>query len=142
MGCLNSAQAIAPSDPRVHEREMEFLHDVRPVLASLPPKVAEVLKSELSSLGASTDLNKTNEAYLSQHKESPSHVLAAVRVQRMLGGDQVKCEKHLLAIPAMKGTTLEEACEALDTLKSWRSGEAEAFKKTAGKRWPEASRFC
>jgi hypothetical protein len=120
---------------------MEFLHTVRPDLASLPALAADVLRSELPSVGETTDLADANETCLAENKDSPSHVLAAARVERMLGGDKANCEKRLLAIPGMTGTTLKEACAALDTLKSWRSGHLDAFKKEAGRKWPEASIF-
>ncbi|CAI4211974.1 unnamed protein product [Parascedosporium putredinis] len=141
--CLNSAIALDQSNPKVHERIVEFRHVVKPELATLPAKVAEVIKSSYPAIEEAADLAKVNGEFLAGNKGSPAHILSGVRTQKVLGSaDKAACEKQLLDLVKMDATTPDIAEEALETLKAWKSGEATAFKKAAAAKWPQVSRFA
>jgi peptide alpha-N-acetyltransferase len=110
-------------------------------LASLPAKVSEVIKAEFTAIDASTDLKKYNADFLEKHKDSASHVVSAVKIQKLLGEDVKKCEKDLKDLLRLKSADWEPAAEALGLLFQWRSSEAEAFKEAAHKTWPEVTLF-
>lgn len=144
MQCLNSAIALSPSDPEVHERTIQFRHTVAPLLASLPDATSEILQSEFPSLTSSSvsDLHAFNDAFLKAHADSPRHVHAGLSARRLLGGDQLEaCEKELAAVVRMEALELEDAVRVLQTLKGWDSSEASGFAEAARGRWPEASQF-
>ena len=145
MQCLNSAIALEPTNPRVHERNVQFRHVVSPELASLPETTSSVLKSEFPPLGESGDLgslNKFNDEFLERNKGSPAHVHVAIRARRMLGGDKSACEAELVKLAGDEGLELEDAREVLRTLEEWGSEQVGAFKEKARARWPEASGFA
>ncbi|KAI1130058.1 tetratricopeptide [Nemania abortiva] len=141
LGCLNAALAIDAANPVVHEQAVRFHQEVNSKLSSLPPKVAEVIKSEFTALEASTDLKKYNAEFLEKHKDSAAHVVSAVKIQKLLGEDQKTCEKGLFGVLSLKSADWEPAAEALGLLLQWRSSEAEAFKKAAQEAWPEVTLF-
>lgn len=110
-------------------------------MASLPAKVAEVIKAEFTVLEASTDLKKYNADFLEKHKDSPAHVVSGVKIQKLLGEDQKTCEKALFDILTLDAADWEPAAEALGLLFQWRSGDGEAFRKAAQEKWPEVTLF-
>lgn len=138
--CLQAALAIDAGAPKVHEQTIAF-RSLLNTASELPPKVAEVLKAEFQAIAPSADLNKLNEEYLAKHKSSPLHVLSAIRTRRSLGADQPQCEKELTGILNMPEARFEDALEVSETLKSWRSGQAGAFRNSAKGRWPEVTRL-
>ena len=142
MQCLNSAIALEATNPKVHERTVQFQHAVAPELGSLPATTAEVLKSEFPALKEGGDLNEFNDEFVAANKASPRHWHAGIRARRMLGGDKAECEERLVKLAGMEGLELEDALEVLGTLREWKSGRADAFKEVARKRWPEASGFA
>lgn len=111
-------------------------------LASLPPKVQEVIKSEFTTLDASTDLKKYNAEFESKHKDSASHVISAIKAKKLLGEDSSKVEKELTGVLSIKDAQFEQAVEVLDLLRSWRSKEVDGFKKKAADKWPEVTAFA
>ncbi|KAI1171594.1 tetratricopeptide [Nemania sp. FL0916] len=139
--CLNAALAIDAASPVAHEQAVRFHREITPKLASLPPKVAEVIKSEFTAIDASADLKKYNADFLAKHKDSAPHVVSAVKIQKLLGEDQKTCERALFDILKLKSDDWEPAAEALGLLFQWRSSEAEAFKKAAEQSWPEVTLF-
>ncbi|KAF2964432.1 hypothetical protein GQX73_g9157 [Xylaria multiplex] len=139
--CLNAALAIDPANPVVHEQTVRFRQEINLKLASLPAKVAEVIKTEFTAIDASTDLKKYNADFLKKHKESAAHVVSAVKIRKLLGEDQKACEKALFDVLSLKTEDWEPAAEAHGLLLQWRSGEAEAFRKAAGETWPEVTAF-
>ncbi|KAI1735409.1 tetratricopeptide [Xylaria scruposa] len=139
--CLNAALAIDATNPVVHEQAVRFRQELSSKLASLPTKVAEVINTEFTAIPSSTDLKKYNTEFLNQHKDSASHVVSAVKIQKLLGEDQKTCEKALFGILKLKNDDWEPAAEALGLLFQWRSSEAEAFKKAAEDTWPEVTLF-
>lgn len=142
MQCLNSAIALEPTNPKVHERTVQFRHVVNPELASLASTTADVLKSEFSALAEGGDLQKFNDKFLEENKGSPAHVHAGIRARRMLGGDKGKCEDALVGLVEEEGLELGEAWAVKRTLEEWGSGRVGEFKEGARKRWPEASGFA
>lgn len=141
MQCLNSALALEASNPKVHERSVQFRQVVSPELASLPETTAQVLKSEFAPLAEGGDLQKVNDEYLETNKGSARCVHSGIRVRRMLGGDRAGCEGELVKLAGMEGLELGDALEVLGTLKEWGSAQVGAFKEGAKARWPEASGF-
>ncbi|KAI0159832.1 tetratricopeptide [Xylariaceae sp. FL1272] len=140
--CVNAAIAIDPASPTVHEQKIRLRQALDAKLGSLPVKVADVVKSDFTAIEPSTDLKKCNADFLQKHKDSASHVVAAVKVQRILGEDLKKCEQDLAGILKIKTDDWEPAAEALGLLAQWRSEEAETFKKAAHETWPEVSLFA
>jgi peptide alpha-N-acetyltransferase len=128
--------------PKVHERIVEFQYVIGHSLSSLSTKVAQLIKADFKAIPANTDLKKYNDEFRDKNKSSAKHALSSIRCQKVLGEDRGKCEKDLTGLLQMKEASLEVAFEALETLKSWRSGEVEAFKKAAREKWPEVTRFA
>lgn len=139
--CLNNALTIDAANPVVHEQAVRFHQEVNAKMASLPAKVAEVIKAEFTVLEASTDLKKYNADFLEKHKDSPAHVVSGVKIQKLLGEDQKTCEKALFDILTLDAADWEPAAEALGLLFQWRSGDGEAFRKAAQEKWPEVTLF-
>ncbi|KAJ9143016.1 NMDA receptor-regulated protein 1 [Pleurostoma richardsiae] len=140
--CLNAALALDPEQPTAHEQAVSFRLVLDRNVDTLPPKVAEVLMSELVTVPSSLLLKSFNEDFKTRHAESVQHVLAAIRVQDKLGDDQDGLSKELLGLLQISGITLDDAADVLKTLVAWRSAEAELFKKGAKEKWPEASIFA
>ncbi|KAI0398965.1 tetratricopeptide [Xylaria palmicola] len=141
LSCLNAALAIDATSPVVHELAVRFHLEMSSKLASLPPKVVEVIKTEFTAIDASTDLKKYNIDFLDKHKNSAPHVVSAVKIQKLLGEDLKTCENGLFEILKLKSDNWEPAAEALGLLFQWRSSEAAAFKTAAEKTWPEVTLF-
>ncbi|KAI1161133.1 tetratricopeptide [Nemania serpens] len=139
--CLNAALVIDAANPVVHEQAVRFRQEVNSKLASLPAKVAEVIKTEFTAIGASTDLKKYNAEFLAKHKDSAPHVVSAIKIQKLLGEDLKTCEKALFDVLKLDSADWEPAAESLGLLFQWRSSEAEAFKKAAEETWPEVTLF-
>jgi hypothetical protein len=140
--CLNSAQSLAKDHPRLHEQTIHFRHVINPVLASLHPKVQEVIKADFTAIEAAADLKKMNDEFRKQHAQSPDHVLSAIRTAKLLGNDQAKCEKELIDMLQLKEMTFTQASAVLDTLRRWGGGGAAAFEKAAHEKWPEVTLFA
>jgi hypothetical protein len=134
--------ALDAAHPQVHEQLVQFRHVLNSKLASLPPKVQDVIKSNFTSLEASTDLKKYNADFEAKHKDSPLHVISAIKTKQLLGEDQGKVEKALSDVLAIKGIEFEHAVEILALLRGWRSKEVDGFKKKAAEKWPEVNVFA
>ncbi|OTA99846.1 hypothetical protein M426DRAFT_324834 [Hypoxylon sp. CI-4A] len=139
--CLNAALAIDPEHPTVHEQVVRFRQALNSKLDSLPPKVAEVLKSGFTTIDASTDLKKYNADFKAKHQDSASHVIFAIKTERLLGEDKKKAEKDLAEVINLKSIDHEQAIETLALLRQWRSSEVDTFKTAAHKKWPEVTAF-
>lgn len=139
--CLNAATILDPDSPKVHEQTVA-LRDALNKATDLPDKVTEVIKAEFKTLDASTNLVKYNDEFLAKNKESPCHVLAAIRTKRVLGGDKSECDKEIKAVLDLPIADFQDAIHALDTLKRWNSPEVEAFKKAALAKWPDVTRLA
>lgn len=140
--CLKAALSIDPEHPKVHEHVVAFRQALDKDLTSLPSKVIEVLKSEFTAVAAGTDLKQFDREFREKHNESARHILASIRVQEKLGSDRATLAKELISLLQLQGVTLEDGTEILETLRSWRAGELDAFKTAAKGKWPEASAFA
>ncbi|GKT99175.1 acetyltransferase [Fusarium langsethiae] len=138
--CLTAASALDPKSPRVHEHTVAFAQLLKTV-TDIEPKVLEVLKAEFNAVDASTNLAKFNDEFLAANKDSPRHVLSAVKVQKLLGQDKTKSEAGVAGILDIPGATYEDAIEGLEVLKSWRSSQ-ESYKKAAQQKFPNVTRLA
>lgn len=107
----------------------------------IPPKVLEALKAEFNAIEPSTDLVEYNEKFLAANKDSPRHVISGIKTQKILGQDKAKSEEALLKVLEIPSVEFEDAIEALETLKSWRSSQVNAFKQAAQAKWPQVTRL-
>ena len=138
---LKAAAAIDPESPRLHSQTVALRHALNQE-KELPAKVQEVLKEEFDLIEPSTDLKKYNQDFQAKHKASPRHVLAAIRVKRVLGEDRSKCDKEVTSLLDNSSIDFTIAIEALETLKRWKSPEEAEFKKAAQAKWPEVTRLA
>lgn len=107
----------------------------------IEPKVLEVLKAEFNAVDPSADLVKYNDEFLAANKESPRHVLSAIKVQKLLGQDKAKSEEAVANILDIPGVTYEDAIEGLEVLRSWKSPQ-ESYKKAAQQKFPNVTRLA
>ncbi|KAJ4385438.1 hypothetical protein N0V93_009866 [Gnomoniopsis smithogilvyi] len=140
--CLKAALGLDAENPKVHEQAIRLRQALTAELETLPPKTAEVIKTAFTEVPASADLAKINEEFREKHKTSPQHVLSSIRVQEKLGEDRSKVSKDVVDLLKMENIQLEDASDAQALLKSWKSGELDAFKKAAAQKWPESSTFA
>lgn len=139
---MNAALALDPENATVHEQVVRFRQALNTKLESLPPKVAEVLKSEFTAIDGSTDLKKYNAEFQSKHAKSAPHVISAIKTSAFLGADQAQCAQDLVGVLAIPDVHHEQAEEVLGLLRQWRSDEAEPFKGKAHEKWPEVTAFA
>ncbi|CAF3438834.1 hypothetical protein SNK03_003181 [Fusarium graminearum] len=138
--CLTAASALDPKSPRVHEHTVAFAQLLK-TATDIEPKVLEVLKAEYSAVDPSADLVKFNDEFLAANKDSPRHVLSAIKVQKLLGQDKTKSEEGVAGILDIPGATYEDAIEGLEVLKSWRSSQ-ESYKKAAQQKFANITRLA
>ncbi|EKJ69489.1 hypothetical protein NXS19_003461 [Fusarium pseudograminearum] len=138
--CLTAASALDPKSPRVHEHNVAFAQLLK-TTTDIEPKVLEVLKAEYSAVDPSADLVKFNDEFLAANKDSPRHVLSAIKVQKLLGQDKTKSEEGVAGILDIPGATYEDAIEGLEVLKSWRSSQ-EPYKKAAQQKFANITRLA
>lgn len=141
LGCLKAVLALDKENAKAHEQAVRLRQALDKEASTLPPRVAEVIKAEFTEIPASADLAKHNEEFRQRHKSSAPHVLATIRAQDSLGEDRGKLGKEVAGLLQIPGVGLGDASDAQELLKSWRSGELEAFKKAAAQKWPESSVF-
>ena len=143
--CLLASNAIDPADPILHEQLIRFRHALASLPEQLPPKVAEIIESELSPLLAQdVDLLKANDEFLSRNRGSIAHVQAAMRARRSISPDHAEQDqKDLLATLDLDGTSLDHVVNGLNMLREWQT-KPEAISEyiqRAGERWPQATVF-
>lgn len=126
---------------KAHEQAVRLRQALDKEAGTLSAKVAEVIKAEFTEIPASTDLAKHNEDFRQRHKGSAQHVLASIRAQDRLGEDRGRLGKQVAGLLQIEGVELGDASDAQEVLKSWKSGELDAFKKAAAQKWPESSLF-
>ncbi|KAH0544962.1 hypothetical protein FGG08_000888 [Glutinoglossum americanum] len=111
----------------------------------LPPKISEVIIADLTPLLPSEDtsLSKHNDAFLSKHSQSPSHIYSALRTRHLLSPDSSRSqdEKILLDTLDLPNISMQEAREGLDLLKDWNSGSLAEYRAKAAKKYPRATAF-
>ncbi|RYP58666.1 hypothetical protein DL769_008852 [Monosporascus sp. CRB-8-3] len=142
--CLNSALAVEPDNATLHEQVVRFRQALNLVLDSLPPKLAEVLKTGFNTIDASTDLKQYNAEFRSRHADSAPHVISAIKTAALLGfEDQAKCAKELAeTVLEVPNVHFGQAEEVVGILRQWRSDEADAFRARAHEKWPQVTAFA
>lgn len=133
--------ALDRENAKAHEQAVRLRQALDKEAGTLPAKVGEVIKAEFTEIPASTDLAKHNEEFRQRHKGSAQHILASIRVQDRLGEDRARLGKEVAGLLQMEGVGLRDASDAQELLKGWKSGELDAFRKTAAQKWPESSVF-
>ena len=109
----------------------------------MPPKVLEVVTSEFSSHypSSKTDLQKLNDDFLKEHKDSAQHQLAGLQVRQFLdNGSRETNEKDVLGLIGKESTEMADAVRAVEIVKEWGGDPSEVLAQAA-KRWPEADAF-
>lgn len=133
---------IDAENPKSHEQAIQLRHALNQDLSSLPPKVAEVINAEFTEIPVSADLSKLSQEFKEKHNASAQHLLSSIRVQELLGGDRSKLATEVAGLLQLNGIQWEDACDAQELLKSWKSSELGGFKKAAAQKWPESSIFA
>jgi hypothetical protein len=140
--CLLAAAALEKEHPKIHEQIIRFKLALDKDYASLPPKAAEVIKSEFILMPASVDLSQYNDDYLYKHKDSVLCTLSALKVRKLLSPDSASsCEEDAVAVLKLPSITLEEAKETCELLSTWNSSEVDGFRSSAAAKWTKASAF-
>lgn len=142
MRCLKAALALDAENPKVHEQAVRLRHALTADIETLSSKTSEVIKATFTEIPASADLVKINQEFREKHKTSAQHILSTIRVQETLGEDRSKLGKAVADLLKLENIQLEDASDAQALLKSWKSGELDAFKKAAAQKWPESSIFA
>jgi N-alpha-acetyltransferase 15/16, NatA auxiliary subunit len=137
---LNAAISIDPEHPGVHEQSVAFRLAVKKT-SDAPPKVLEVIKANFKRIEESQDLKSFNEDFAKKHSDSPAHRLSAIRVKKLLGEDKVAVEQEVHDLLSLPGADSDDAIKGLETLRNWRSGEVNAYKKAAQEKWPGVTRL-
>ena len=140
--CLLAASKLDPEHPMVHEHIVRFKLAMNGMSSSISPKTAAVVKAEFTLLPESTDLAHFNDEFLAKHNDSALHILAGVRVRKLLANhDQKKSEADVHVILDLPNITLLEATEGLKVLVSWNSS-TDSYRSKAHSKWPEATIFA
>ncbi|KAF2667579.1 NMDA receptor-regulated protein 1 [Microthyrium microscopicum] len=137
--CIQAAHQINPDHPGLHERLTRFRKTLD-ASESSNPKVAQVIKSCISIIPASSGLSEANESYLTKHKSSPQHIYSALRTRAFLDpSSKAQNEKELLT--SLDHASLEDAIDGLALLKRWGSKEdvKSKYVDAAMKKWSEAT---
>lgn len=142
MRCLKAALVLDAENPKVHEQAIRLRHALTADIETLSPKTSEVIKATFTEIPASADLAKVNQEFREKHKTSAQHILSTIRVHEKLGEDRSKLGKDVAELLKLDNIQLEDASDAQALLKSWKSGELDAFKKAAAQKWPESSIFA
>jgi hypothetical protein len=138
--CLLAAAALDKDHPKVHEQIIRFNLAIEKDAETLQPKSAEIIKSEFTLLPSSLTPTQFNDDYRSAHRDGARGTLSAIKVQKLLTPESTSsCEKDVAALIKLTSITTEEAKEALDVLRSWKSSEADNFRSSAAAKWPKAT---
>jgi hypothetical protein len=140
--CLLAAAGLDGEHSKVHEQTVRFKLAIEKDIEELPPKSAEIIKSEVTLLPASKPLTQYNDEYLTKHRDCVRRTLSALSVRKLLSPDSASsCATDVAATIKLQSITMEEAKEALELLSSWQSAEVESFRSSAAAKWPNATAF-
>ncbi|TVY86554.1 N-alpha-acetyltransferase, NatA auxiliary subunit [Lachnellula willkommii] len=141
--CLLAASALDKEHSKVHSQTIRFKLALDKDLATLPPKVAEIIKSEFTLLPESVSLTQFNNDYLSKHKDCARRTLSGLSARKLLDHDLApSADADVVEVLKIDDVSMEVAIEGLELLQSWKSGELEAFRKAAAAKWPNATVFA
>ncbi|MCJ1286234.1 N-alpha-acetyltransferase 15, NatA auxiliary subunit [Xylographa opegraphella] len=141
--CLLAALSTSPSDPIAHYQLIRLQHALSTLADPLSPKVSAVITSEFSSRYPSSkaDLEKHNNDFLKEHKDSAQHQLAGLQARQFLDpGTREANEKEVLRMISEESIGMTDAVRALEIVKEW-GGDASKVSAKAAERWPEAAIF-
>lgn len=143
--CLLASRSLNPSDPVTHEQLIRLRHTIDASGSLIPPKVSEVINSELSLiLPKDVDLLTLNADFLHTYATSAPHVQAGLRARHLLDpASRAQNQADLLHALILDSTSLQDAINGLPLLKQWHA-EVSAQKQYVAKaheRWPEATAF-
>ncbi|EMD00702.1 hypothetical protein BAUCODRAFT_29060 [Baudoinia panamericana UAMH 10762] len=146
--CLLAAQRIDPEHPKSHEQSLKLRHALGNLSEPLPEKAKQVTDSEfLSKQPKDQSIEAVNEEYLAKHKDSASHIHAAVRVRQVLQPESADAKarsvEDLVQSLRCENIMLRQAEDGLAVLLEL-GVEVEAREKyvqAARERWPEATVF-
>ncbi len=126
----------------MHEQIVRFKLAIDKDNETLSPQGRDVIKSEFTLLPAGGDLKRFNEEYLTNNRDCAQRTVSALKVRKILSPDSASSvEKDIISVLDLPSITIQEASEAYELLRSWRSNESEAFRLLAGAKWPKASIF-
>ncbi|MCJ1478984.1 hypothetical protein MMC13_007668 [Lambiella insularis] len=141
--CLLATLSLAPADPTAHFQIVRLQHALSSLAEPLPPPAAEVMTSEFSSRFPSSKpaLQKFNDDFLAEHKDSPPHQLAGLQVRQFLGqNSREENEAQVREVINAEQARMEDAVEAVEIVHGW-GGDAGKVMAEAARKWPEASIF-
>ena len=133
--------ALDSKHPRVHE-QIVTLRNALNQTSDVPAKLLDLLNADFKAVEPSTDLKKYNDDFLAANKDSPRHVLSAIKIKKLLGQNQTKSEEEVLKLLEIPGIEFQDAIEALETLKRWKSSQVDEFKKAAQAKFPDVTRLA
>lgn len=111
----------------------------------LTPEVSESVNAELEKLlPKSQNLDEWNKNFLSVHKDSFSHIQAALASRQLINPDsKAQNEKDLATALGSNDASIESALAGRELLNEWRSEQAtkQAYAEKAKGKWPESSVF-
>ncbi|TVY25801.1 N-alpha-acetyltransferase, NatA auxiliary subunit [Lachnellula hyalina] len=141
--CLLAASALDNEHSKVHSQTIRFKLALDKDLATLPPKVAEIIKSEFTLLPESVSLTQFNNDYLSKYEDCARRTLSGLSARKLLAHDLApSTDADVVKVLKIDNVAMEEAVEGLELLQSWKSGALEAFRKAAAAKWPNATVFA
>ncbi|KAI9656742.1 MAG: hypothetical protein M1821_003381 [Bathelium mastoideum] len=142
--CLLAASSIDSANPTLHEQTVRFRQAISSLPEPLPEPISSIIEKNFTLLPKSTDLATFNENFLSQHKDSPRHLHAYLKVRQLLDPkSQADGEAQLHKTLEMEDIEIEDAIGGLSLLHQWNSSPEvkKAYLDAARKRWSEASVF-
>ncbi|KAL8824749.1 MAG: hypothetical protein Q9191_004846 [Dirinaria sp. TL-2023a] len=143
--CLLTSHRIDPLNPVVHEQLIRFRHALKSLSEPLPPKISEMIESQLSPmLAKDTNLSESNDDFLSKNRQSAPHIHAAVRTRQAISPDSTnRNQKDISGALDSDSITLQDAMHGLALLKDWETKQEviSEYVEKARKKWPEATVF-
>jgi len=139
---LLAAAFLDKEHSKVHEQIVRFKLAIDKDSETLSPQSRDVIKSEFKLLPAAGDLERFNEEYLTKNKDCAQRTISALKVRKILSPDSASSvEKDIVGVLDLPSITIQEASQAYELLRSWRSSDSEAFRLLAGAKWPKSSIF-
>ncbi|KAI9792611.1 MAG: hypothetical protein M1833_001064 [Piccolia ochrophora] len=143
--CLLAASRLDATNPTLHEQTIRFKQALSELPTPLPEKPSSIIASLFTLIPTDQSLSEFNDAFHAAHRNSPPHLLAALRTRHRLDPSSIADnEKALLEMLAAAEIQLDDAVEGARVLEEWGSKEGvrEEYRKKARGRWPEASAFA
>ncbi|ODM22664.1 hypothetical protein SI65_00253 [Aspergillus cristatus] len=143
--CLTAAHTLDASNPTVHVQTLRLRKALDSPKEPLTSEVFEPVNAELEKLlPKSQNLDEWNNNFLSVHKDSVSHIQAALACRQLINPDtKAQNEKDLAATLDSSDASIETALAGRELLDEWRSEQAtkQVYAEKAKGKWPESSVF-